>query len=162
MYAHSKVKGSREIEQRGSYVPSPSKGCLVSWQPVQITPPSLSQGEKRGTERRHTFTHRQIQNIWRCQWQDFKWCDIETDQLIILCISDSQQCLLSFCSCFACGRCIAFQPAWNKDFNWSSVANSNYFTQACTHSELLTLGWLTELITSILLPLSKTSIVTDC
>lgn len=28
-------------------MPSPSKDCLVSWQPVQITPPSISQGRER-------------------------------------------------------------------------------------------------------------------
>ncbi|KAK1899397.1 Inactive phospholipase C-like protein 1, partial [Dissostichus eleginoides] len=45
---HTPEQRASEIEQRGSCVPSPKHGCLVSWQPVQITPPSIRQGEERG------------------------------------------------------------------------------------------------------------------
>lgn len=39
-------------------MPSPSKSCLVSWQPVQITPPSISQAEG-GEENTHTYMNAQ-------------------------------------------------------------------------------------------------------
>lgn len=62
------AEASREIEQRGSYVPPPSESRLVSWQPLQITPPSSvnqSGGERRWANIRDGF--KMLQNT-RLVW----------------------------------------------------------------------------------------------
>lgn len=62
---YSWAVGSGEIEQRGSYVPLPRKDCLVSWQPLHITPPSISQIWASGGEEMHTITKSKSRNIQR-------------------------------------------------------------------------------------------------